>query len=87
MDDGPACPHDRGRGVLAPPTFHADLYAPGVGEVRVGLRGGLMVEGRPASEVGSRKARTLLAVLAVAQGAPVGVDVLAEVLWADVRRL
>ena len=35
------------------------------------------------SEVGSRKARTLLAALAVAQGAPVAVDVLAEVLWAD----
>ena len=47
------------------------------------LLGGLVVEGRPASEVGSRKARTLLAALAVAQGAPVGVDVLAEILWAD----
>src|SRR5688500_8193872 len=32
--------------------------------------------------VGSRKARTLLAALAVARG-PVGVDALAEVLWGD----
>ena len=55
----------------------------GVAELRVRLLGGLVVEGRPAREVGSRKARTLLAALAVAQGAPVGVDVLAEVLWAD----
>ena len=36
------------------------------------LLGGLVVEGRPAREVGSRKARTLLAALAVARGAPVG---------------
>jgi DNA-binding SARP family transcriptional activator len=42
-----------------------------------------VVEGRPAHEVGSRKARTLLAALAVARGAPLGVDVLAEVLWGD----
>jgi DNA-binding SARP family transcriptional activator len=54
-----------------------------VGELRVRLLGGLVVEGRQASEVGSRKARTLLAALAVARGQPVGVDVLAEVLWAD----
>lgn len=47
------------------------------------LLGGLVVEGREAREVGSRKARTLLAVLAVARGAPVPVDALAEVVWGD----
>lgn len=52
-------------------------------DLRVRLLGGLVVEGLTASEIGSRKARTLLAALAVAQGAPVAVDVLADVLWAD----
>lgn len=54
-----------------------------MGDLRVRVLGGLAVEGRAASEVGSRKARTLLAALAVAQGAPVGVDVLAEMLWGE----
>jgi DNA-binding SARP family transcriptional activator len=52
-------------------------------ELRVRLLGGLVVEGRAASEVGSRKARTLLAALAVARGAALGTDVLAELLWAE----
>ena len=54
-----------------------------MGDVRVRLLGGLVVEGHRPNEVGSRKARTLLGVLALARGAPVGVDVLAEVLWGD----
>ena len=51
--------------------------------MRVRLLGGLVVEGHRPNEVGSRKARTLLGVLARGRGAPVGVDVLAEVLWGD----
>ena len=51
--------------------------------MRVRLLGGLVVEGHRPNEVGSRKARTLLGVLTLARGAPVGVDVLAEVLWGD----
>ena len=50
---------------------------------RVRVFGGLQVEGLTASELGSRKARTLLAVLALSQGAPVGIDRLASVLWGD----
>jgi hypothetical protein len=49
-------------------------------DLRVRLLGGLVVEGLSAPEIGSRKARSLLAALAVARGAPVGVDVLAEVV-------
>lgn len=47
------------------------------------LLGGLVVEGMEPRDVGSRKARTLLAALAVARGGPVSVDALAEVLWGD----
>jgi DNA-binding SARP family transcriptional activator len=47
------------------------------------LSGGLEVAGLEPKDVGSRKARTLLAALAVARGHPVAVDVLAEVLWGD----
>ncbi|MEQ1786070.1 MAG: bacterial transcriptional activator domain-containing protein [Acidimicrobiales bacterium] len=54
-----------------------------MGDLRVRLLGGLLVEGYRASELGSRKARSLLAALAVAGGAPVSVDGLAEVLWGD----
>lgn len=54
-----------------------------MGDVRVRLLGGLQVEGFRPNEVGSRKARTLLATLAATRGAPVSVDVLAEVLWGD----
>ncbi len=45
--------------------------------------GGLRVGGLTDAEVGSRKARTLLAVLLLARGAPVRADRLAEVLWGD----
>lgn len=47
------------------------------------LLGGLAVEGRRPAEVGSRKARTLLAALAVVPGQAVAADVLAEVLWGE----
>lgn len=40
-----------------------------------------MVEGLSDAELGSRKARTLVKVLALARGAPVSVSTLAEVLW------
>jgi hypothetical protein len=45
---------------------------------RVRVFGGLQVEGLTASELGSRKARTLLAVLALSRGAPAGIDRLAS---------
>lgn len=51
--------------------------------MRVRLLGGLEVEGVAARDLGSRKARMLLAVLAVARGRPVSVDRLADVLWAE----
>lgn len=54
-----------------------------MGDLRVRLLGGLLVEGYRPSELGSRKARSLLAALAVADGAPVSVDGLADVLWGD----
>ncbi len=54
-----------------------------MGELRVRLLGGLLVEGFRPNEVGSRKARTIVAALATARGAPVATDVLAEILWGD----
>ncbi|MBA2279953.1 MAG: winged helix-turn-helix domain-containing protein, partial [Acidimicrobiia bacterium] len=51
--------------------------------MRVRVLGGLSVDGVPERELGSRKGRTLLKVLALARGAPVTVDRLAEVLWGD----
>jgi len=45
--------------------------------------GGLRVGGLTDAEIGSRKARTLLAVLLLARGAPVRTDRLADVLWGD----
>jgi DNA-binding SARP family transcriptional activator len=70
-------------GWLAPTRAGADLGCPPVDELRVRLLGGLQVEGLEAKQVGSRKARTLLAALAVARGAPVGADALADVLWGE----
>lgn len=52
-------------------------------DLRIRLLGGLEVEGRRAAEVGSRKARRLLAALAVAPGRAVAPGTLAEVLWGD----
>ncbi|MFL6206284.1 MAG: BTAD domain-containing putative transcriptional regulator [Acidimicrobiales bacterium] len=52
-------------------------------ELRVRLLGGLDVAGLEAKDVGSRKARTLLAALAVADGQPFAADALAELLWGE----
>lgn len=51
--------------------------------VRVRVLGGLSVEGVAERELGSRKARTLLKVLALARGTAVPVDRLADILWGD----
>lgn len=51
--------------------------------LRVRLLGGLGVEGLTAPELGSRKARSLIKVLALARGAPVPIATLADVLWGD----
>jgi DNA-binding SARP family transcriptional activator len=54
-----------------------------VGGLRVHLFGPFEVEEVDHSDLGSRKARTLLKVLALARGRPVSVDHLADVLWGD----
>jgi DNA-binding SARP family transcriptional activator len=51
--------------------------------LRVRLLGGFEVEGLEPARVGSRKARTLLKVLALARGAPVPADRLADAVWPD----
>ena len=51
--------------------------------VRVRLFTSFEVEGVPERRLGSRKGRTLLKVLALARGAPVSVDRIADVLWGD----
>ena len=53
------------------------------GSLRIRVLGGLVVEGFTDAELGSRKARTLLKVLALARGAPVSLPSLVEVLWGD----
>lgn len=52
-------------------------------ELRVRVLGELDVEGVAARDLGSRKARTLLKLLALARGAPVAADRAADVLWGD----
>jgi DNA-binding SARP family transcriptional activator len=52
-------------------------------DVRVRVLGGFEVEGLAPHHLGSRKARTLLKVLALARGRPVAVDELIERLWPD----
>lgn len=54
-----------------------------MGELKVRLLGGLDIEGVEAGALGSRKARTLLKVLALARGLPVTADTLADRLWPD----
>jgi len=54
-----------------------------VGDLRVRLLGGLSVDGFAPKAVGSRKARTLLAALAVRRGSAAPTDALAEALWGD----
>jgi len=51
--------------------------------MRVRLLGGLEVEGRVERDLGSRKARTLLKVLALGRGSPVSTDRLVDILWGD----
>ena len=51
--------------------------------MRIRLLGGFSVDGISDRDLGSRKARTVLKVLAVARGAPVPVARLADVLWRD----
>ena len=51
--------------------------------MRVRVLGGFAVDGLPERDLGSRKARVLLKVLALARGAPVSVDRLADILWAE----
>ncbi len=51
--------------------------------LRVRLLGGFAVEGVDERALGTRKARVLLKQLAVAQGRPVPVDELVEVVWGD----
>ena len=48
--------------------------------------GTLRVEGFAEHELGSRKARTTLRLLAIASGAPVSADRIASVLWADAEQ-
>lgn len=51
--------------------------------MRFRVLGRFAVDGIAERDLGSRKARTLLKVLVLARGAPVGVDTLADVLWGD----
>jgi len=51
--------------------------------MRVRLLGGFEIEGVREHDLGSRKGRTLLKVLAVARGKPVSVDRIADALWGD----
>ncbi|MGQ0833177.1 MAG: BTAD domain-containing putative transcriptional regulator [Microthrixaceae bacterium] len=54
-----------------------------VDDLRVRLLGGLSVDGFASKAIGSRKARTLLAALAVRRGGAAPVDALAEALWGE----
>jgi len=54
-----------------------------VSDLRIRLLGGLQVEGLRSAEIGSRKARTLLAALAVPPRRAVPASTLAELLWGD----
>lgn len=51
--------------------------------MRVRLLGGFEIEGVLERDLGSRKGRTLLKMLAVARGRPVSVDRIADALWGD----
>jgi DNA-binding SARP family transcriptional activator len=55
----------------------------GLAQLRVRLLGGLDVEGVVGPGLGSRKARTLVKVLALARGVAVPVDTVVEALWPD----
>src|ERR1700719_4011531 len=51
--------------------------------VRVRVIGGLSVEGFAEHQLGSRKARLALRMLGIAQGQPLSIERLADVLWVD----
>jgi len=51
--------------------------------LRVRVLGAFEIDGLSEHAIGSRKARTLLKVLALARGAPVSSDVLVDALWSD----
>ena len=51
--------------------------------LRVRALGAFEIDGLSEHAIGSRKARTLLKVLALARGAPVSSDVLVDALWSD----
>jgi DNA-binding SARP family transcriptional activator len=51
--------------------------------VRIRVIDGLLVEGFAEHELGSRKARLALRVLGIAQGRPVSIERLADILWLD----
>lgn len=53
------------------------------GGLRVRVIGHLEVEGMAMHDLGSRKGRQLLKALAVAEGAPVRLDALVDILWPD----
>ncbi len=67
-----------GRGAVA-----SRMSGVGVSPLHIRLLGGLAVEGLDEREIGSRKGRTVLKVLALGRGAPVATDRLAYVLWGD----
>ena len=52
-------------------------------DVRVRVLGGFEVEGLTRHQLGSRKARTLLKLLALARARPVAIDHLIECLWSN----
>jgi DNA-binding SARP family transcriptional activator len=52
-------------------------------QLRVRLLGGLDIEGLDERAIGSRKARTLVKVLALARGSAVSADTVVEALWPD----
>src|SRR4051812_46726700 len=56
---------------------------PGVGQLRARVLGEFVLEGVEPRRLGSRKARTLLKVLALARGRPVAVDALADCVWPE----
>lgn len=51
------------------------------GKLKVSVLGTLEIEGVPSRGLGSRKARTLVKILAVARGRPVSVATLVEYIW------
>lgn len=85
----PSCPSVPAQGISPraaprPLTSEARKGQPrDVHRLRIHLLGGFEVEEVDARRFGSRKARTLLKVLALARGAPVSTDRLADCLWPE----